>query len=442
MSDTTPPSPDADGRKLLIVDLVGFDRRRVDAERAPFCASLFERYPAQRMDGQPTTEVWPALVCGANPGVEGHLLWHAKLRDEPVDPWWAKPLNVMPDFLVGALQLVPHFFKGHGFDLPAIPHWRRKFIESHRLKYYVRSLNPDKYNVVGGAKTMFEPLGEGAIHEVVSKYDDIDAAVEKYPTAHELQFLEFHCFDLTSHWYLDQPGVMKEKSRQIDDAVRRLAEKCEAQGVTLCLLIEHGQERTPKENHFNFRKVVHATGVPRKDYCYYNGVAVAKFWFRTDEAREKITAALRTIPNTDVLTREELNERLDFTLTPEWGELYAARHAGYLWHPNDYFHPLANLVVGFLQKAMRKRMFDPYHRGYHGYLPGPDAPSEDAWSLVASDTFKPTSDEARLKDFAPSMLHFLGRETPDFMQGSPTFDFAPGAAETPAAAPAESQPAA
>ena len=425
--------------KLLIIDLVGFDRRRITPELAPFCHGLFERYPAQVMDGQPTTEVWPALVCGANPGVEGLLLWHAKLRDQPDDPWWAKPLNYLPDWLVTTLQLFPYFFKGHDFDMPAIPHWRRRFLEFSRLKYYVRSLNPEKYNVVGGAKTMFEPLGEDAIHEVANKYEMLDAAVEKYPTDHRLQFLELHCFDLTSHWYLDDPAEMKEKSRLIDDAVKGLAENCQKRGVTLALLIEHGQERTPKESHTDLRKVVAATGVSRKDYCYYQGVASARFWFRTDQAREKITAAVREVPHTDVLTYQELNEQLEMTLTPEWGELYVVRKAGHLWHPHDYYHPLGNIFVGLTQKAMRKRMFDPFHRGYHGYMPSPDAPSENAWALVADDRFAPTADKARLMDFAPSMLSLIGEPTPDFMQGKPTFAAAspqtPAEPQTEAAAP-------
>lgn len=407
--------------KLLIVDLVGYDRRRITPELAPFLHGLFEKYPAQLMDGQPTTEVWPALVCGANPGVEGHLLWHARLRDKPINPWWARPLNWMPDWIVGAMQLFPHFFKGHDFDMPCIPHWRRRQMDFHRLKYYARSMNPEKYNVVGGAKTMFEPLGDDAIHEVVAKFEDLDEAAEKYPTDHRLQFLELHCFDLTSHWYLDKPEVMKDFSLQIDRCVETLAKHCEERGVTLSIVIEHGQERTLKENHFNLQKLIKDTGVSRKDFCYYNGVAVSRFWFRTPEAREKIVAALKEVPNSETLTCEELNERLEMTLTPEWGEVYIARDPGYLFHPNDYFHPLANMVVGLKTKEMRQRMFDPYHRGYHGYLPGPGRESEDAWALVADERFEPTADKARLMDFAPSMLKLIGMDTPGFMQGRPTF---------------------
>lgn len=408
-------------QKLLIVDLVGFDRRRITPDVAPFIHGLFEKYPAQRMDGQPTTEVWPSLVCGANPGANGHTLWHASLREKPINPWWARPLNWMPDGLVAALQLVPHFFKGHGFDMPAIPHWRRRFMEFHRLKYYVRSLNPEKYNVVGGAKTMFEPLGDDAIHEVIAKYEHLDAAAEKYPTDHKLQFLELHCFDLTSHWYLDKPEMMKGFSLQIDRTVEKLSANCQERGVTLALLLEHGQEPVPQKNHINLKKIVADTGVPRSDFTYYSGVAVARFWFRTPEAREKIVAALKQVPDSETLTYEELNERLEMTLTPEFGEVYIARDPGYLFHPHDYFHPLANIFVGLKSKEMRQRMFDPYHRGYHGYLPGPGRASEDAWSLVADERFEPTADTARLMDFAPSMLKLIGHDTPAFMEGQPTF---------------------
>ncbi len=416
---------------MLIVDIVGFDRRRMTPEVSPFLCDLFERYTAQRMPGQPTTEVWPALVTGVNPGVEGHLLWHARLRDKASDPWWARPLKLMPDSLVGALQLVPHFFMGHNFDVPAIPHWRRRQLEFHRLKYFVRSLEPDKYNFVGGAKSMFEPLGDDAIHEVISKVENMSDAVSRYPTEHPLQFLEFHCFDLVSHWYLDKPEVMNPLIKQVDDCLATLARKCEEKGILLCVLMEHGQELVTKERHINMREVVHSAGVSRRDFCYYNGVAVSRFWFRTDEAREKIVRALKGIPHTRTVTYQEMNEELDMTLTPEWGEVYIACDAGYLFHPHDYYHPLANIFVGLKSKEMRQRMFDPYHRGYHGYFPGPNAPSEDAWALFASDKVKPTSTEARLIDFAPSVLSLIDQPVPDHMQGRPTFKYV-GSPEVPA----------
>ncbi len=409
--------------RLLIVDLVGFDRRRITAEHAPTCHRLFETFPAQRMDGQPTTEVWPALVTGTNPGAGGHLLWHARLRpDVPVrDHALGRLFSKLPERVVTAAQLVPHFFLGHRYDVPAIPRWRRRRLEFHRLKYHVRSLDPDKYNVVGGAETMFHAMGDDARHEVIDHFEDVQAAAERYPTGHRLQFLEYHCFDLVSHWYLDKPGVMQGYIRQIDDAIATLEKRCKAAGVTLALLIEHGQEAVPRENHVDLQKLIAGLGLPREEYCYYNGVAVAKFWFETDRAREAVTAAVKTLPHCRVVTREEMNDELGMTLTREWGELYVVREAGHLFHPHDYYHPLGNIVVGLRKKEMRQRMFDPYHRGYHGYWPG--QPSEDAWSLVADDRVEPMSGEARLMDFAPSVLSLLGEAVPGHMKGEPTYRF-------------------
>ena len=275
---------------------------------------------------------------------------------------------------------------------------------------------------MGGAKTIFEPFGDNAVHEVVSKFEELDETTSRYPTDHTLQFLELHCFDLVSHWYLDRPEVMNPLIKRIDDAVAALSRQCKEQGVLLCVLFEHGQELVKKENHIDMRKLVNDTGVPRKDFCYYNGVAVSRFWFRTDEACRKIVKALKDIPNTRTMTFEELNEELDMTLTPEWGEVYIACDPGHLFHPHDYHHPLANLVVGMRSKEMRQRIFDPYHRGYHRYIPGPDVPSEDAWALFVSETIKPKSKEARLVDFAPSVLSVLGCQVPDYMQGKPMFE--------------------
>ena len=139
--------------------------------------------------------------------------------------------------------------------------------------------------------------------------------------------------------------------------------------------------------------------------------------------RRKIVEALKKIPHTKTVTYQELNSELDMTLTSEWGEIYIACDAGYLFHPHDYYHPLANIFVGLTCKERRQRMFDPYHRGYHGYFPGENAPSEDAWALFVSDNIQPSAEEARLIDFAPSVLSLIDCPVPDYMRGRPMFEY-------------------
>jgi hypothetical protein len=98
-----------------------------------------------------------------------------------------------------------------------------------------------------------------------------------------------------------------------------------------------------------------------------------------------------------------------------FGEYYVMADAGSIFFPHDFYQPLANLYLGLFGHSQRSRIFNPVHRGNHGYLP--HYPSEGRFLVLADNGIKPNRQNMGLIDFAPTMLDYLGAAIPAHMTG-------------------------
>lgn len=408
--------PDAPPPPLFVLNVPGLDRRRVDPGVMPFLAGLLEKHPQAEWDGHPTTEIWPTLVTGTNPGAEGHDIWHCRLDDQgPPSTPGDKLLSALPDRLVTTLQMFRHF-ADRGFDMPAIPHRRRRHLAWSRLKFNARS-EPAQYRRVGGVPTVFAALGDDAAYGVTGKFEDFDGLLADWPRPGlRLQWLEVHAYDIAVHYSLHDGDTMARRGRQLDDLVKALFEKAEAGGLRCVLVVDHGQERI--NGSVNLEAAIRRSGADRDGFVYFTAQGAAKFWFRTDDARQKITAAVGATNHLTAMTWQELNERFGFTLGPEWGELYAICDNDRVFFPHDFHHLLAHLHLGLTNPAMRSRLTDFNVKGYHGQMPG--HPAERGYLLVADDAVTPAvgDDElVQIIDVAPTLLTLVGAAVPGHMKG-------------------------
>ncbi len=131
---------------------------------------------------------------------------------------------------------------------------------------------------------------------------------------------------------------------------------------------------------------------------------------------------LARLPHTRLLSWRDLSAYgIEFE-DDAFGELYVCADPGWIFFPHDFYQPLANLFLGLTDHHQRPRLFQPRHRGNHGYLP--EHPSERGFVLYADTGWRPARAEMALVDFAPTVLALLGEPVPAHMHGSAAF--APG----------------
>jgi hypothetical protein len=403
-------------RRLFVVSVPGLDLRQLGSGVTPFLDWLFAEYPSVRLRGQLTTEYWPSLVTGANP--EAHQIWHVSLGGGE-STWRNDLVDRLPDFLTTTAQCVWHLFDPR-WDLPAIPPRRRRRFNIHRLKFTLRHEFPmERLGRIGDVPSLFGLLGGRSNYCASLDFEELRSQSRDLPHGqYELQFFEVYAFDLVSHWSLDRPRLINDSLRILDDSLRRMHQRCEEQGVTMLLVLPHGQEQVTK--HINIVKLLRATGLPASEYDYFVAVAIARFWFSTERARRVITEALQKDPNIELRTNEQLSEYGINLEGGRWGQLYAIANPGSIYFPHDFYQPLGNLYLGLTQREQRPRLFNPHHRGYHGYLPHHAA--ERGLVLLADRGFTANRPESEFIDFAPTVLALLGCDKPESMPGQRVFD--------------------
>lgn len=401
--------------RLFVCYIPALDRRRVSASVTPFVHRLLADYPSVGLRTQPTTELFPTLVTGTNP--DTHQIWQVSLKDRISETWADRLLDHLPDWLTTTYQCVRHFFDS-AYELPAIPRRRRRHFNLHRLKYTRRDNETDVVNVIGGVPSLFGLLGREARYRLAADFKQIPKLLDTLPdNRYTLDMLEFYAFDLLCHWNLDRPRMIDERLRLVDDFVRDAFQRCRQKGVTMILLVDHGQEAVA--GSIDLKKLLKAIAVPPEEYHYFIDVAVARFWFKSEPARQAISQMLEMAPQIIVRTNEQLREYNIFFDDDRFGEIYAIAEHGHIFFPNDFYQPLANLYLALTKPAMRPRLFDPRVRGYHGHLP--DHPAEEGFVVLADPYYKADIDWMRLIDFAPTVLDLLGRDKPDVMGGRPVF---------------------
>lgn len=402
-------------QRLFVCYLPALDRRRVSAGLTPFVHRLLTDYPSVGLRTQPTTELFPTLITGTNP--DTHQIWQVSLKGRISEAWADRLLDCLPSWLTTTYQCVRHSLDP-AYDLPAIPRRRRRHFNLHRIKYTRRSIAPDVLKDIGGVPSLFGLLGDEARYRIATDFKEIPRVLDGLPDdRYALDLLEFYAFDLLCHWNLDRARVIEKHLCLIDDFVRDAHERCRQKGVTMILLVDHGQE--PVTGSVDLKKLLKTTGVPPEEYHYLIEVCVARFWFKTDHARQAITQMLEVTPQVAVRTNEQLRQYNIFFDDDRFGELYAIANHGTIFFPHDFYHPLANLFLALTTPMVRRRLFNPRHRGVHGNLP--NHPAEEGYMVLADSYYETDTRWMQLIDFAPTVLHLLGRDKPDVMRGRSVF---------------------
>ncbi len=397
--------------RLFVCYIPGLDGRRITAERTPFLDQLRTSHPTVGIATLPCADLLPTMISGVYP--HEHRIWQVSLRMDARLARGPRLSDRLPDVLTTTLQCLRHLVDP-SYDLAALPPGRRRQFDVHRFPHGRRARDARMLERIGDYRTVFGILAADSRYLFTRRLASLGRLGDLLPAGeYALEFLEVYALDHFQHWHMDQPQRLDHAYRSTDDFLRRLHAGCHQRGVTLLVLVDHGQELV-----FGAIPLVQAlrqARVPKADYSYFVEVALARFWFHTEEARVRLAELLHEMPHTRVLSRRDLRALHVAFEDDAYGELYLAADPGWIFFPHDFYQPLADLVLALTDPYQRPRLIHPRHRGAHGYLP--EHPSEKGFAILADQRFRAARPEAELIDVAPTLLSLLGESHPAYMRG-------------------------
>lgn len=405
---------DAVASRLFVCYVPGFDLRRVSAERAPYVAQWIESDPMVEIETVLGTDHLPTLVTGAEP--HEHRLWQVSLRPEARMSRGRRITDRLPAVISTTLQSARRLVD-RSYHLPTIPSRRRRQFDIHRAGSLRVKRGARAFESLGGYPTVFSMVADSRFL-FARDLRGLERLAETLPSAMcALEFLEIQALNVFQHWHLDAPDRLDRGYRAIDRFLHGLRARCEERGVTLMLLVDHGLE--PVTGILPLMEALHSVGVAETDYSCLFELALARFWFHTEEARARLAHILREVKHTRMLTLRDLRARGMMFEDDAYGDVFLAADPGWIFFPNDHHHPLNNALLGLSDPDQRPRLVSARQRGAHGYLP--EHPSERGFALVAEPRFRALRPSAALIDIAPTLLTLLGETPPAFMRGRAVF---------------------
>jgi len=400
--------------RLFCCYLPGLDHRRISAKGTPFLADLIASFPTVEVESIPVPDLLPTILTGVLP--HEHRILEVGLRPEariPASPRLGAPFA---EAMSTAVQWVRHAFD-RTYHLPAVPPRRRRQFAMRPAVERRRGHDRRVLEQIGGFPTVLGIIPDSRFL-FARRLDALRRVADALPGAHHvLEFLEFRALDLFQRWHMDAPRSLARAYRRTDNLLQGMFARCEERGVTFILLVDRGQE--PVHEVIPLMKELAAADVPPTDYSFFVDLTLARFWFHTEEARARLSAELRRIRHTRLLSLRDLRDAHLLFEDETHGEWFLTPEPGWVFFPNDHHHPLHRVLRGIFDSDQRPRLAGPCPRGAHGYLPG--SPSERGFMVLADARFQARQPAAELVDVAPTLIALTGGSPPTHMQGRPVF---------------------
>jgi len=403
-------------KNLLLCYISGLDLRRINPTNTPFISESLNLFPNVTITNLPSNDLVPTILTGTYPPEHG--MWGVKLKDKFSESLVSKLTGLLPDIATTTVQCLLHFLTG-SFDLAAIPPRRRRLFELKRTKYVRRTKLTEALLRIGGVESCLSIVGREKSSYFFSNTSDPNGnLLNKLASgSYLLEILELYSLDLVQQWNLDRTPMVGKFYSRIDRFLSSLQERCKNNNTTLAILSDHGHEEI--KGSIDIRGELRKLNLSEDEYNFFIDVSMARFWFLTDRAREKVIAMLSEMGNTTLLTPQDMEKyHLSFP-DNRYGEVFSITEPGYIFFPHDFYQPLANLFLGLYDSRQRSRLWNPRHRGTHGYLPQHE--SERGILIVFDKNYRSSTDQIELIDVAPSILGILGYKKPEFMKGLPVF---------------------
>lgn len=400
--------------KLMILYFSGFDYRKVNDNITPYLYSLSEKYPMIKINTIPDVDLKTTMWTGCYP--HEHGIWQVRLKeDRNFDT--KKPQDYIPEIITTTFQCFIHSITGE-FDLAAVPEWRRRRFDIFKTKYQVKHLKG--YLNIKGTNSIFDILGENNCNFI---YEDrfnkiISAPLKQYIKNRKLELLDLHGTDIFTHWNIHDEEKMNDAYKKVDGCIRDMHAECESRGITMMIMSDHAQAKV--EDTIDIVGKIKELGIQKNEISYFVEAPMVRFWFHTDNAREKMLEYLSGNEKGTLLHFEELHRYNIKFNDDSYGEYYFITNPGTIFYPNDFYHPIGNLYLALKNVDQRNRIKSPIYRGYHGHLPYNDC--EKGFLMLLDNDYKPDREEIEIIDMVPTVLNLLGYKKPESLKGVHVFN--------------------
>jgi hypothetical protein len=402
--------------RLFLCYISGLDLRRIVQNNTPFIYESLKSYPWVRVINIPSTDEFPTLLTGAYPSEHG--MWGVRIKHDPYQSLISKFIDKLPDIITTTTQCLLHLFTS-SFDLPSIPPSRRRFFEILKTQHDKHYKKADNLLKIGGLQSCFGVVGRNQSNYIYSRSTDpIKKLITKLASGnYNLEILQLYSADLMQRWNMHNTERILNYYGIVDRFIEILYEKCKAKSIIFTLYSDHGYDEIT--SFINISDLLQKLDLSQEEYKYFIEVSIARFWFYTERARIKISEMLRGLENTSYFSFLDLHKyNLSFP-DSQYGEAFSMTHPGYIFFPNDFYHPLANLYLGLTDTKQRSRLFNPRHSGDHVLLPQFD--SAKGFMILLDKSYRTTRQEINPIDIAPSLLDLLGYDKPGSMKGRSVF---------------------
>ena len=286
----------------------------------------------------------PTILTGVPPAQHGH--WNLYYYDPQGSPfWWLRyfPARLL-DNRIGrrALKELGRRVLGLGPTFECC-------VKPQLLPYFnwVEKKNIYEAGGITGSPSIFDQLQQAHIAYCAYSYHKYTDTEILRRSLHDIRstdasflllylsemdmFLHTRCSDPEAvgqklKWYADGLRVVFDAAREIDE------------DVSLCVFSDHGM--TPVRHHYDLVKDIDAVGLRMPvDYLAVYDSTMARFWFFSEDARERITGILHSSMSGRILPDGEMRDMGVFFSDRRFGEVIFLLNPGWILSRSDFNGP-------------------------------------------------------------------------------------------------------
>lgn len=335
-----------------------------------------------------TNTCLPSILSGQYPQEhkQASLFYHSE--QSPFK--WMKVLSFLPSFfdrfrvrnILSKLVKKLHGYTGY-FQLYSIPF--------DKLSYFDFTEKKDYFVPGAPFNTIFDYCVENNIKYHASDWrmpeeHNIKVMHEKIEEAEiEFAWLYLPSLDGALHSHGTQSEKIGEKIKWLDKEITAVYDKAKEHydEVSLYVFSDHGMEDV--SGGYDLISEIDTLGlVYGKDYVAMYDSSMARFWFKNDVAKEKITQKLSTVNSGTILDDDELKRVKTYFEDGKFGELFFVMNPGVMINPSFFGK---NTIAGM--------------HGYH--------PDEKGSNAILISTEKIDEDIKSITDIRKTMEKELSR---------------------------------